>query len=158
MRTVSAPRSAVVAVAVALGALLLGACAQGAGPTYTVDQPSYHSAGPDAQQEIQSVLDLQARSIVQGDWAALLAMFIPTERSRCPLARFAEVADESYGELRERARGSRITARMSDVQVAGFRASADYQFVLPAQGLASPAQSAHYLKLGDRWFIDEKAC
>ena len=158
MTVPSAPRWLAGAVAVVMGAFVLGACAQGAGPTYTVDQPSYHSAGPDAQQEIQSVLDSQARSIVRGDWSALLAMFIPTERSRCPLSRFTEVADESYGELRDRAQGSTIAARMSDVQVTGFRASADFQFVLPAQGLASPAQTAHYLKLGDQWFIDEKAC
>jgi len=85
-------------------------------------------------------------------------MYIPTERSRCPLDRFAEAADESYGELRNRAEGMRISATMSNLEVAGFRASTDYQFVIAAQSLASPAQTAHYLKLGDRWFIDDKAC
>lgn len=40
----------------------------------------------------------------------------------------------------------------------GFRASVDYQFALPNFNLASTAQTSHYLKLGDKWFIDEKAC
>ncbi|MGI9023075.1 MAG: hypothetical protein ACR2HV_07585 [Acidimicrobiales bacterium] len=150
-----------VSLRVVLATLLLAvaaACAQGPGPTYQVSDPSYHSAGPGAEEEIQAVLDSQAANIGRGDWRGLLDQFIPTERSRCPLARFAEAADESFGELRERSQGSKISARMSDLEVNGFRASVDYQFVLPAEGLASPAQTANYLKLGDEWFIDEKAC
>jgi len=158
MRRARRLRRGTAAVVAVVGSLVVAACAQGGGPTYTVDQPSFHSAGPQAEEEIQTVLDSQARTIGRGDWSALLAMYIPTERSRCPPDRFAEAADESYGELRNRAEGMRISATMSNLEVTGFRASADYQFVIAAQGLASPAQTAHYLKLGDRWFIDDKAC
>ncbi len=150
-------RTASVVVAALVG-LAPAACAQGEGPTYRISEPSFHSAGPGAAEEIQTVLDVQADNIVLGDWPALLAMFIPTERSRCPIDRFAEIADQNYGELRARAQGTGIAARVADVQVAGFRATVDYQFVLPMQGLASPATKGNFLKLGDRWFIDEKAC
>ncbi len=137
--------------------LLASACAAGRS-TYRVDEPSFHSAGPGAREQIQAVLDTQAGSIVTGDWAGLLAMFIPTERSRCSLDSFTEGSEQSFAGLRERAKGSGLSAKMSGLHVDGFRASVDYQFVLPAFGLTTAAQTSHYLKLGDRWYIDEKAC
>jgi len=149
-------RRTLVIVAVLAGVTVAG-CAHG-NTTYSVDQPSFHSAGPGAQDEIQSVLDAQAGSIVTGNWKALLEMFIPTERSRCSLESFTEASEQSFAGLRERARGSALKAKMSDLQLDGFRASVDYQFLLPTFGLATTAQTSHYLKLGDRWFIDEKAC
>lgn len=145
-------------IIVAVVATLLSTGCAGSNPTYRVDGPSFHSAGPGAQEEIQSVLDSQARSIVAGDWGALLAMFIPTERARCQLDDFAASSEESFAGLRERSKGSKLAARMSDLHLNGFRAAVDYQFFLPTFGLATTAQTSHYLKLGDRWFIDEKAC
>jgi len=144
-----------------IGAALVGLLGTGCArnnPSYTVNQPSFHSAGPGAQDEIQSVLDAQAGSIVTGDWKALLAMFIPTERARCTLASFTEASERSFSGLRERAQGSPLMAKVTDLHLDGFRASVDYQFVLPTFGLSTTAQTSHYLKLGDRWFIDEKAC
>ncbi|MDQ6797082.1 MAG: hypothetical protein M3011_03480 [Actinomycetota bacterium] len=137
--------------------LLAAACARD-NPTYSINEPSFHSAGPGAQDEIQSVLDAQAGSIVSGDWSGLLALYIPTERSRCPVGAFADASEQSLGGLRVRAQGSTLTAKMSDLHLDGFRASVDFQFVLPTFGLATTAKTSHYLKLGDRWFIDEKAC
>jgi len=148
-------RACVLAVVVA--GLLAAGCARD-NPSYSVNEPSFHSAGPGAQDEIQSVLDAQAGSIAMGDWSGLLAMYIPTERSRCPMDAFAEASEQSLGGLRVRAQGSKLTAKMSELHLDGFRASVDYQFVLPTFGLATTAQTSHFLKLGDRWFIDEKAC
>jgi hypothetical protein len=145
------------AVVVVVAALLAAACAQSR-PTYSVDQPSFHSAGAGARDEIQSVLDSQAQAIVNGDWSSLLDKFIPTERSRCTPDGFAQVAEQSFGALRVRAQGSPLVAEISGLHVDGFRASVDYQFALPSFNLASTAQTSHYLKLGDHWFIDEKAC
>ncbi len=144
------------AVAAMLATLVTAGCA-GSKPTYRIDQPSFHSAGPGAQDEIQSVLDVQAVSIANGDWSGLLAVFIPTERSRCSLDNFVEVSEKSFGGLRVRAQGSKLTAKMTDLHLDGFRATVDYEFVLPTFGLSS-TETSHYLKLGDRWFIDEKAC
>ena len=152
IRLRTAPVAAVLAIA------LVSGCAQGSNPTYRVDGPSFHSAGPGAQDELQSVLDSQAKLIVAGDWAGLLALFIPTERARCRLDNFTEISEESFSDLRKRAGGSRLAAQMSDLELDGFRASVEYQFFLPTSGQATTAQTAHYLKLGDRWFIDEKAC
>ncbi|MGI8776076.1 MAG: hypothetical protein ACR2LJ_01485 [Acidimicrobiales bacterium] len=150
-------RAVTLAVGVALAGVLAAACAQSR-PTYSVNEPSFHSAGTGARDEIQSVLDSQAQSIVNGDWDSLLAKFIPTERSRCTPGSFAEVAEQSFGGLRVRAQGSPLVAEISGLHVDGFRASVDYQFALPAFNLSSTAQTSHYLKLGDQWFIDEKAC
>ncbi len=144
-------------VATVLAALAAGGCARG-NPTYSIGQPSFHSAGPGAQEEIQAVLDSQAGSIVKGDWTTLLAMYIPTERARCTLESFAEASEQNFAGLLVRARGSELNAKMSGLQIDGFRASVDYQFLLPGLGLATTAKTSHYLKLGDRWFIDEKAC
>ncbi len=144
-------------IAVVLAGLLTAGCAR-SNPSYSINEPSFHSAGPGAKEEIQSVLDAQAGSIVKGDWQGLLAMFIPTERSRCPLETFTDASEESFSGLRARARGSALEAKISDLHLDGFRASVDYQFLLPSFNLATTAQTAHYLKLGDRWFIDEKAC
>jgi len=148
-------------VALAIGVVLVGmlgaACARSR-PTYSVNEPSFHSAGAGARDEIQSVLDSQAESIANGDWTSLLEKFIPTERSRCTPDAFAEVAEQSFGGLRVRAQGSPLVAEISGLHLDGFRASVDYQFTLPTFNLASPARTSHYLKLGDRWFIDEKAC
>jgi len=144
-------------MAMALAGLLAVGCAR-SNPSYRIDEPSFHSAGPGARDEIQSVLDAQAGSIVTGNWKALLEMFIPTERSRCSLESFTEASEKSFAGLRERARGSALKAKMSDLHLDGFRASVDFQFLLPTFGLATTAQTSHYLKLGDRWFIDEKAC
>ncbi len=143
-------------VATLLAGLAAAGCARG-NATYGVDKPSFHSAGPGAQEEIQSVLDAQAGSIVSGDWGSLLAMFIPTERARCTLATFTETSEQSYSGLRVRAQG-KLTAKMSGLHLDGFKASVDYQFILPTLRLSTAAQTTHYLKLGDRWFIDEKAC
>jgi len=143
-------------VAMVLAALGVAGCARD-NPTYGINQPSFHSAGPGAQDEIQAVLDSQAGSIVTGDWTALLEMYIPTERARCTLASFTEASEQSYSGLRVRAQG-KLTAKVSGLHLDGFRASVDYQFVLPVLRLATMAQTSHYLKLGDRWFIDEKAC
>ncbi len=142
--------------ATVLAALAAAGCARDH-HTYAISQPSFHSAGPGAQDEIQSVLDSQAGSIVSGDWTALLAMYIPTERARCTLASFTEASEQSYSGLRVRAQGD-LTAKLSGLHLDGFRALVDYQFVLPTLGVAPTAQTSHYLKLGDRWFIDEKAC
>jgi len=142
---------------VVLAGLLAGGCARSR-PSYSVNEPSFHSAGAGARDEIQLVLDSQAESIANGDWGSLLDKFIPTERSRCTPDSFAEVAEQSFGGLRVRAQGSPLVAEISGVHVDGFRASVDYQFALPAFNLSSTAQTSHYLKLGDRWFIDEKAC
>jgi len=150
-------RAVTLAVGVVLAGVLAAACAQSR-PTYSVNAPSFHSAGTGARDEIQSVLDSQAQSIVNGDWDSLLARFIPTERSRCTPDSFAEVAEQSFGGLRVRAQGSPLVAEISGLHVDGFRASVDYQFALPAFNLSSTAQTSHYLKLGDQWFIDEKAC
>jgi hypothetical protein len=149
--------SPAIGVVVVLAGLLATACAQGP-TTYSVDEPSFHSAGAGARDEIQSVLDSQAQAIVNGDWSSLLEKFIPTERSRCTPDSFAEVAEESFGALRVRAQGSPLVAEISGLHVDGFRASVDYQFALPNFNLAGTAQTSHYLKLGDKWFIDEKAC
>lgn len=143
--------------AVALVALVSAACSR-SHPTYRVDSPSFHSAGPAAQEELQSLLDSQAHNIVVGDWRRLFELFVPTERSRCNFDQFVHSADDTFGSLRDQAQGSPLATEVSGVQVRGFRASVDYRFVLPALGLASPSQTAHYLKLGDRWYIDEKAC
>jgi hypothetical protein len=143
--------------AVAAAGLVLTGCAR-SHTTYRVDQPSFHSAGPAAQDELQSLLDAQARSIGGADWQALYELFVPTERTRCTLDQFVRSATSTFGSLHDQAKGSTLGAQLSDVKVTGFRASVDYRFVLPALGLSSPAQSAHYLKLGDRWYIDEKAC
>jgi len=143
-------------VATLLAGLAAAGCARSQA-RYGVDQPSFHSAGPGAQKEIQSVLDAQAGSIVSGDWSSLLAMFIPTERARCTLEKFTEASEQSFAGLRVRAQG-KITAKMSGLHLDGFRASVDYQFILPTLRLSTTAQTSHYLKLGDRWFIDEKAC
>ncbi|MGI9033001.1 MAG: hypothetical protein ACR2HY_04860 [Acidimicrobiales bacterium] len=147
-------RAAVMVVALAA---LAGACARSK-TTYRVETPSFHSAGPGATEELQSVLDSQAASIGGADWRSLYDQFVPSERSRCSYDQFLRSATGIFGPLHDQAGSSALAAQVSRVQVSGFRASVDYKFVLPASGLASPAQSAHYLKVGDRWYIDEKAC
>ncbi|MFN2608139.1 MAG: hypothetical protein ABR511_09650 [Acidimicrobiales bacterium] len=149
-------RLAVAALAVGL-VVTAAACAQSS-RSYLIDQPSFHSAGPAASDELQQVLNAQADSIVGGDWQRLYQLFVPTERARCTLAEFQQSADETFGSLRDRAEGSTIAAELSNVSVTGFRASVGYRFVLPAFGLASQPQTGHYLKLGGRWYLDEKAC
>jgi len=158
MRRARRLRRGTAAVVAVVGSLVVAACAQGGGPTYTVDQPSFHSAGPQAEEEIQTVLDSQARTIGRGDWSALLAMYIPTERSRCPLDRFAEAADESYGSCATALRecGSRPPCPTWRWPASGPRPTTSSSS--PPRAWPALPQTAHYLKLGDRWFIDDKAC
>ena len=120
--------------------------------------PSFHSAGPEARSEIAEVLESQARLIAAGDWEEYFQLFVPTERARCSPELFALFAEEIYGPLRARAEGSSLSANLVDLKVSGFRASVEYQLVLTELGLATQASTDTYLKLGDRWFIDEQAC
>ena len=120
--------------------------------------PSFHSAGLESREELESVLEKQARSIAASDWKAVYQMYVPTERQRCSLGEFVLMAEQTLGGLRDQAEGTDLAAEVTDVRVNGFRASVDYRLVLPDYGLATQPQSARYIKLVDRWFIDEKAC
>lgn len=120
--------------------------------------PSFHSAGPEAREEIHEVLESQADLIAAGDWEQYFQLFVPTERARCSPELFALFAEQIYGPLRDRAEGSKLSANLVDLKVSGFRASVEYQLVLQEYGLATQASTNSYLKLGDRWFIDEQAC
>jgi len=145
------------AVCAALIAIVGSACAQ-PNRSYRIAGPSFHSAGPTAKDELQQVLDSQADDIAFSNWRRLYDLFVPTERTRCGFEEFLVSADQTFGTLRDRAEGSTITAEVSSVQVAGFRAKVDYRFMLRSIGLATAPQTARYLKLGDQWFLDEKAC
>ncbi|HEX2274016.1 MAG TPA: hypothetical protein VHG90_09105, partial [Acidimicrobiales bacterium] len=107
---------------------------------------------------INEVLERQARLIASGDWEEYFQLFVPTERARCSPELFALFAEQIYGPLRDRAEGSTLSANLVDLKVSGFRASVEYQLVLREYGLATQASTDSYLKLGDRWFIDEQAC
>ena len=144
-----------VAVLVAVGA---GACRRGPEEQTVRIGPSFHSAGPESREELESLLDKQARNIAAGDWRSVYAMYVPTERRRCTLGEFVLMAEQKFGGLRDQAEGTALAAEITDVRINGFRASVDYQLVLPDYGLATQPQSARYLKLVDRWFIDESAC
>jgi hypothetical protein len=145
----------VVAVLVAAGA---GACAREPEERTVRIGPSFHSAGLESREELESVLDQQARSIAASDWKRVYEMYVPTERQRCTLGEFVLMAEQTFGGLRDQAEGTALAAEVTDVRVNGFRASVDYRLVLPDFGLATQPQSARYLKLVNRWFIDEKAC
>ncbi len=141
---------------VAVGA---GACGRGEPEERTVRiGPSFHSAGLASREELESVLDMQARSIAASDWESVYQMYVPTERQRCAFEEFLLMAEQTFGGLRDQAEGTALFAEVTDVRISGFRASVDYRLVLPDYGLATQPQSARYLKLVDRWFIDEKAC
>ena len=120
--------------------------------------PSFHSAGLESREELESVLSRQARSIAASDWESVYLMYVPTERQRCSFEEFYLMAEQRLGGLRDQAKGAQLAAEVTDVRINGFRASVDYRLVLPDYGLATQPQSARYLKLVDRWFIDEKAC
>lgn len=145
-----------VAVAVAAGA---GACGRGEPEERTVQiGPSFHSAGLQSREELESVLTRQARSIAASDWESVYFMYVPTERQRCAFEEFVLMAEQTLGGLRDQAQGTELAAEVTDVRINGFRASVDYRLVLPDYGLATQPQSARYLKLVDRWFLDEPAC
>ena len=120
--------------------------------------PSFHSAGLESREELESVIDKQARSIAASDWKSVYEMYVPTERRRCSLEEFELMAEQTLGGLRDQAEGTQLAAEVTDVRVNGFRAAVDYRLVLPDYGLATQPQSARYLKLVDRWFLDETAC
>jgi len=143
------------AVLVAVGA---GACGRDPEERTVRIGPSFHSAGLGSREELESVLDKQARSIAASDWESVYEMYVPTERQRCTLGEFTLMAEQTFGGLRDQAEGSTLMAEVTDVRVKGFRASVDYRLILPDYGLATQPQSARYLKLVNRWFIDEKAC
>ncbi|HYX43951.1 MAG TPA: hypothetical protein VE760_02835 [Acidimicrobiales bacterium] len=150
-------RVAAVALA-AVTAVGAGACSRAPEERTVRIGPSFHSAGLESRKELESVLDKQARSIAAGDWGSVYAMYVPTERRRCPFEDFVLMAEQTFGGLRDQAEGTGLAAEVTDVRVSGFRASVDYRLVLPDYGLATQPQSARYLKLVDRWFLDEKAC
>jgi hypothetical protein len=155
MTAVGARRALVAAAAIAA----LAACgSRGEEPERLRAGPSFHSAGPEARSEINDVLESQARLIAEGDWEQYFQLFVPTERARCSPELFALFAEQIYGPLRDRAEGSTLSANLVDLKVSGFRASVEYQLVLREHGLATEASTDTYLKLGDRWFIDEQAC
>jgi hypothetical protein len=146
-----------VAAAVLVGMLGAG-CSAGHRRETILIGPSFHSAGVKAKEELQAVLEDQARSITASDWRGLFELHVPTERSRCDYEQYAVSAEETFGSLRDQAQGTVLSADVTDVKVSGFRASVDYRLVLADYGLSTPPQQAHYLKLADRWFLDEKAC
>jgi hypothetical protein len=150
-------RSAAAAVAFLVVAAA-GACGRDPEERTVRIGPSFHSAGLESRQELELVLAEQARSIAAGDWERVYRMYVPTERQRCSLMDFVPMAEETFGGLRDQAEGTELAAEVTGVRVNGFRASVDYRMVLPDYGLATQPQSARYLKLVDRWFIDEKAC
>ena len=151
-------RGAAVGVAVLL-ATGAAACGRGEPEERTVRiGPSFHSAGIGSREELESVLEEQARSNATSDWESVYQMYVPTERRRCTFGEFTLMAEQTFGGLRDQAEGSVLMAEVTDVRVNGFRASVDYRLILPDYGLATQPQSARYLKLVDRWFIDEKAC
>ena len=153
------PRRGVAAVALAvLVAVGAGACSREPEERTVRIGPSFHSAGLESREELELVLDKQARSIAVSDWESVYEMYVPTERQRCTLREFEVMAEETFGGLRDQAEGTALAAEVTAVRVNGFRASVDYRLVLPDYGLATQPQSARYLKLVDRWFIDEKAC
>jgi hypothetical protein len=146
-------------VAAALLVAVLGAgCSSGHKRETILIGPSFHSAGVKAKEELQAVLESQARSITSSDWRSLFQLHVPTERSRCDYEQYALMAEETFGGLRDQAQGTVLSADVTNVKVMGFRASVDYRLVLADYGLSTPPQEAHYLKLADRWFLDEKAC
>ena len=148
-------------VAVALAVLVAaGVGASGREPEERTVRigPSFHSAGLESRQELESVLARHARSIAASDWESVYLTYVPTERRRCAFADFVLMAEQTFGELRDQAEGTDLAAEVTDVRIKGFRASVDYRLVLPDYGLATQPQSARYLKLVDRWFLDEKAC
>ena len=147
--------SLALAVVVAAGA---GACGREPEERTVRIGPSFHSAGLDSRKELEAVVARQARSIAASDWTSVYLMYVPTERQRCAFEEFVMMAEQTLGGLRDQARGTQLAAEVTDVRVNGFRAAVDYRLVLPDYGLATQPQSARYLKLVDRWFLDEKAC
>ena len=142
-------------VLVAAGA---GACGRGSEERTVRIGPSFHSAGLESREELESVLAKQAESIAASDWRSVYEMYVPTERRRCSFEEFILMAEQTFGGLRDQAEGTVLAAEVTNVRVNGFRAAVDYRLVLPDYGLATEPQSAQYLKLVDRWFIDEEAC
>jgi hypothetical protein len=159
MSALGAARAAGRLLVAGVAVLALAACgSRGEEPRVLRNGPSFHSAGPEAREEINEVLEWQARLIAEGDWEQYFQLFVPTERARCSPEIFALFAEQVYGPLRQRAEGSTLSANLVDLKVNGFRASVEYQLVLREYGLATQASTDSYLKLGDRWFIDEQAC
>lgn len=160
-RAATAGLAAAARVALA-GAVVLVVAACGSGdqedPGMVRNGPSFHSAGPRARTELRDVLESQAELIAAGDWEEYFQLFVPTERARCSADVFAIFAEQIYGPLRDRAEGSTLSANLVDVKINGFRASVEYQLVLQDYGLATESSTDSYLKLGERWFIDEQAC
>lgn len=143
------------ALVVAVGA---GACRRQPEERTVRIGPSFHSAGIGSRMELEAVVARHARSIAASDWESVYQMYVPTERQRCSIEEFVLMAEQTLGGLRDQAEGTQLAAEVSDVRINGFRASVDYRLVLPDYGLATEPQSARYLKLVDRWFLDEKAC
>ena len=153
------PRRRVATVALAVLVVAgAGACGRDSEEQTVRIGPSFHSAGLESREELEAVLDQHARSIAASDWESVYRMYVPTERQRCTLGQFVLMAEQTFGGLRDQAEGTSLAAEVTAVKVNGFRASVDYRLVLPDYGLATPAQTARYLKLVNRWFLDEKAC
>jgi hypothetical protein len=150
-------RGAAVALAVVVAAGA-GACDREPEEQTVRIGPSFHSAGLESREELESVLDKHAKTIAASDWRSLYEMYVPTERRRCSLTEFVLMAEQTFGGLRDQAEGTVLAAEVTSVRVNGFRAAVDYRLVLPDYGLATDPQSAEYIKLVDRWFIDEEAC
>ncbi|HEX2274638.1 MAG TPA: hypothetical protein VHG90_12265, partial [Acidimicrobiales bacterium] len=76
----------------------VAACgSRGEEPQTLRNAPSFHSAGPEAREEINEVLERQARLIASGDWEEYFQLFVPTERARCSPELFALFAEQIYG-------------------------------------------------------------
>lgn len=134
--------------------LLAGCSASHRSPPTVVIGPSYRDAGPATAKEIQAVLDVQAQSITDGDWRRYFDLYVPMERQRCSFDHFADLAALAFGGLRG---PSPVTAKVEAVEVDGYRASVGYRLFRDDTPLA-PQRTFHYLRVGDRWLLDEKAC
>jgi hypothetical protein len=150
-----ARRRAAVTLAAATPLLLLAGCASShsSSPTVLIG-PSYRKAGPATAKELQAVLDVQAQSITDADWRRYFDLYVPIERQRCSLDHFADLANLAFSELRG---ASPVTAKVEAVEVDGYRASVGYRLFRDDTPLA-PQRTFHYLRIGDRWYLDEKAC
>ena len=145
-------------VLVATAVVASAACGADGGSEQLRTGPAFHSAGPKAFTELEAVLQSQAELIAAGDWPKYFELYVPTERQRCSPEVFGIFAEQIWSELREQAKGMDLAARVVDVKLNGFRAAVDYQLVVRGSDLATQQSTDSYLKLGDRWFIEEQAC
>lgn len=143
---------------VAVVVMIAGACGSDGEPDTFRAGPAFHSAGPEARTELQAVLESQAELIVAGDWTRYYELYVPTERARCSAVAFGIFAEQQWSQLRQEVQGMTLSARVADVKVNGFRATVQYQLVVTESALATQLSTNSYLKLGDRWFIQEEAC